>query len=99
MTDDAMQIRPMRRAGLTLSTDNNEFKVIDASGSTVAVLNDTGVALWRVCDGDATVDEIVRAAAQLFDASASVIAADVSHAIEDFRAQGLLEDKPRVEPH
>jgi hypothetical protein len=94
MIDDTLRFRPKRRAELTLRTAETGFEIVDESGATVAALNDTGVALWRVCDGDATVDEIVQAAAQLFDAPVAVISADVTRAIEEFRAQGLLEDEP-----
>lgn len=98
MTDDLMHLRPRRRTGLTLREGKAGFTVVDEGGATVATLNDTGLALWRVCDGDATVDEIVQAAAQLFAAPRSVIAADVSQAVEDFLARGLLEVEPRAEP-
>ncbi|MCZ3386141.1 MAG: PqqD family protein [Actinomycetia bacterium] len=97
MTQNPMHLRPMRRSGLTLRSTNAGFEVIDESGETVAALNDTGLALWRVCDGEATIEEIVRAAAQLFDAPVSVIEADISRAVEQFHAQGLLEVEPGAE--
>jgi hypothetical protein len=55
------------------------------------VLNETAAALWELCDGATTSEEMVAAICQLFDAGQPVIAADVERALHEFDRHHLLE--------
>jgi hypothetical protein len=54
-------------------------------------LNATALALWELCDGLTTSEEMVSAICVLFDADRPVIAADVQRALGEFESRHLLE--------
>jgi len=83
--------KPLRRHDLSVSESEGVFHVVDQSGTPLFRLNDTARALWDVCDGETSIDEIISAAGQLFAAPTPVLRADVIQGIEEFYAMGLLE--------
>jgi hypothetical protein len=58
------------------------------------VLNETALALWELCDGGTTADEMVSAICVLFDADRRVIAADVQRILREFELCHLVESVP-----
>jgi hypothetical protein len=55
------------------------------------VLNETALALWELCDGLTTSDEMVSAICVLFAAGQPDIAADVQRTLSEFETRHLLE--------
>jgi len=55
------------------------------------VLNDTALALWELCDGSTSVDEMVAAIDLLYDAEAAVIRRDVETVLRKFAVLKLVE--------
>jgi hypothetical protein len=58
----------------------------------VVVLNATASDVWRLCDGEQTLDEIVDLLASAYQAEASVIRPDVEKTIADLVDAGFLPD-------
>ena len=83
--------KPQRRHDLSVHESEGAFHVVDPGGTPLFRLNDTARALWDVCDGETSIDEMIDAAGQLFAAPSPVLRADVISAIEEFYAMGLLE--------
>jgi hypothetical protein len=54
-------------------------------------LNATALALWELCDGVTTSEEMVSAICLLFDVDQAVIAAEVQRALCEFESRHLLE--------
>ena len=54
-------------------------------------LNATAYAIWELCDGETTVDEMVGASAELFDAPAETIAHDVEKILRKLHRAGLID--------
>lgn len=66
------------------------------SNNSVVPLNPSATALWLLCDGVLTVDEIVSELATLFETHADDIRTEVNSAIAGFRSMGLLVGDDRA---
>jgi pyrroloquinoline quinone biosynthesis protein D len=56
------------------------------------LLNETGAAIMRMCDGARTIDQIIEALAEKFRGDDSdAIRLEVEHFLESIRARGLLQ--------
>jgi hypothetical protein len=53
-------------------------------------LNPTALALWELCDGSTTTEEMVLAVCELFEVGQPRARDEVSRALADMRAVGLL---------
>ena len=58
------------------------------------VLDTTALALWEVCDGDTTVEEMTAALCALFDAEASTISHDIDLVLRALTDAGALDWVP-----
>jgi hypothetical protein len=87
--------RPCRRAGIQRHVEGGETVLVDPAANVEHVLNDTALALWELCDGETTVEEMVVAATGLFDAESPRLERDVLAALDAMTAQGLLEPPVR----
>ncbi len=56
----------------------------------VVLLNETGAAVWELCDGSLSVAEIVALLADQTGAERETVAADVAAFVEDLVARGFL---------
>lgn len=59
----------------------------------VTVLNGTASDVWRLCDGDLTVDEITELLARAYGVDSAAIAEHVEDAIRQFEKANLLEEE------
>lgn len=85
--------RPHRRSGLQLRVSGDEAVLLDASSEAVHVLNDTALALWQLCDGETTVEEMVVAAVGLFNAQERRLERDVLDALDAMASRGILDTR------
>jgi hypothetical protein len=95
MTSTTLSSRPCRKRGLERRTTNGQTVLIEPRGRVEHVLNDTALALWELCDGETTVEEMVVAAIGLFDAQGGRLEQDVLAALDTMTDQGLLEPQVR----
>lgn len=54
------------------------------------VLNRTGAAVWRLCDGEATVDDLVASIAREYGEPTERVRPDVEALLAELREAGLL---------
>lgn len=83
-------IRPHRVPGVTLDSAGEHTVVRSRDGEQSYALNDTAAALWEICDGQTTREEMVAAVCALFDADPAGLAADVDQALLTMNSLGLL---------
>ena len=94
-TATTLASRPCRRPGLQRLTSDGATVLVDPGARVEHVLNDTALALWELCDGETTVEEMVVAATGLFDAQGGRLEQDVLAALDAMVDQGLLEQPVR----
>ena len=74
--------RPVRGSGLWVRQSRDETVLVDSEHDRVHVLNETALALWELCDGETTIEEMVTAATGLFDAEHDRLRRDVLDALQ-----------------
>jgi hypothetical protein len=89
MTTDLQRL-PRRRLDVEVREDGSDSEVVAASSDAVHVLNPTARAIWELCDGATTVDEMVAAICQLFDVPRSTAFRDVHAVIGQLQRAGLV---------
>jgi hypothetical protein len=85
-------MRP-RRADRAISQDfaDGTIAVLDPTGERVVMLNTTGAAVWTLCDGARTVDEIASfIQAHTAGATLDQVRADVQALLGELGGAGLL---------
>lgn len=82
--------RPAREEGLRLRESGDETILLDKGNRKVHVLNETALALWQLCDGETTVEEMLTAASGLFDASRAQLQRDVIGALSAMQDRGII---------
>ena len=88
---------PVPRAGVRFEELEGEAVVYDRAGKRATYLNDTATIIWKLCDGNRTVPEIVAILAQEYPESAGQIASDVQESIDSLvreRAIVFVEPAP-----
>lgn len=80
--------RPRRRDSVIVGELDHSM-VIEVE-SALLRLNPTAFALWQLCDGDTTLDEMVAAICDLFDIDPAEAAHDVRNTIREMRTTGLV---------
>jgi hypothetical protein len=81
---------PLQRPGTWLRQSEDENVVVDTENSRLHVLNDTALALWELCNGQNTVEEMITAVCELFGEPAEVVRRDVESTLAGFDGAGLL---------
>ena len=90
MTKEVRQRRPLRREGVWLRSVGDENAVFDPATKGLHFLNETARAIWELCDGDTTPDEMVRAICEVSGLPAEVVAEDVVRMLGEFESLGIL---------
>lgn len=85
---------PLQRPGTWLRQSEDENVIVDPDNSSLHVLNDTALALWELCNGQNTVEEMIIAVCELCDEPADVVRRDVESTLTRFDAAGLLQWTP-----
>ena len=80
-----------RRDGVRAENSEAGLVLIGVDGRSYA-LNPTAQALWELCDGDTTFEEIVEAVCEVSSTNREIIASDVRRLLHDLLALGLVDD-------
>jgi len=81
---------PIRRTELRLRDEDTRSVLIDVERGTTHVLNPTARAIWELCDGTTTLDELVDAICQVFSVSHGVALRDVAAVLAQLEEAGLV---------
>jgi pyrroloquinoline quinone biosynthesis protein D len=93
-------MRP-RRADRAISQDfaDGTIAVLDPTGERVLMLNPTGAAVWALCDGTRTVDDIAAFVhAHTSGAALGQVRGDVESLLGELVKAGLLGSGPECGP-
>ena len=83
--------RPTRRVDVEWVTLDGEAALYDPTANVLHRLNAGAAAVWAVCDGTASMDEITRAIVDAYSGPPGEIGRDVPAVIARFRRLGLLQ--------
>ncbi len=86
----AVEGRPLRRPEVWLRRAGQENAVYQQETGTVHLLNDTALAIWHLCDGDTTLEEMVAAVCDVSGLHPDVVTEDVHRILGEFDQAGLL---------
>lgn len=90
---------PARADGAATLEFGGETLVYQPQSGEVHRLDPVGAIVWRVLDGQATIDELVADLAGAFEADPDVVHRDVEALLEKLRRGFLLADGPAPEPN
>ena len=83
--------RPRTRDDVVFRRLGEEFAILDPSGQVVHVLNPSAAAVWVLCDGSRSVEEIATEVREAFGLGDDVdLRPDVDEALTAFADKGLL---------
>jgi hypothetical protein len=85
-----LQRLPRRRSNVTVQEVGSETWLVSSSAETAHLLNPTARAIWELCDGMTTLDEVAEAICQLFDVSCDSALRDVRAVVDQFAAADLV---------
>jgi hypothetical protein len=89
MTNDSLK-KPLAREDVTVQVIGDEVMLYDNSSEKIHVLNHSAYAIWKLCDGSHTTEDIrVQLVDQYPDAETDVVD-DIQLIIADFIKKSLL---------
>ena len=83
--------RPKPTPGYRIEMLDGEQLLYSAEQTLVLCCNDTASLIWRLCDGERSVGEIVALLQAAYPEAADAIADDVAAALTEFAQHGALE--------
>lgn len=84
--------RPAAAADVTVEDFDDEVCLYRSDRDEVLVLNGTAGDIWRLSDGELTVDELTERLAAVYGQRPDSIRADVDTAIADLATRGYLRE-------
>lgn len=81
---------PRRAPSVNVLDRSGSAKLVDQAGDQVLGLNETALAIWDLCDGQTSIDEMVEAITAAFPVDESEARTDVEHVIETFASFAVL---------
>jgi radical SAM protein with 4Fe4S-binding SPASM domain len=87
----AMSDKPKRKDGFVVEEVENDLVVADFSRSQMHVLNPVAAAVWDMCDGRHTVEEMAELVAAHFPIPLADVCRDVACILGEFGAKDLVE--------
>jgi hypothetical protein len=90
----AADLVPAHEDGLQLEEMAGESLLYSDVTNKTVYLNDTASAIWKLCDGTRSVEELVALLREAYEDSGHDFEADVRGTIDDLLAQGALRWKP-----
>ena len=81
---------PVRRTDVRLIDEDTRSVLIDDTQGVTHVLNPTARAIWELCDGTTTLDELVDAICQVFSVQHGVALRDVAAVLAQLEDAGLV---------
>jgi hypothetical protein len=85
---------PQRRGEVVQSASSDGWTVYVSETDSLHVLNDSARAIWELCDGRTTIDEMVVAIALLTGIPEKTARQDVTTALSELSTLGLITDSP-----
>jgi pyrroloquinoline quinone biosynthesis protein D len=71
--------------------DREDTAVFNPDTKTLHELNASALAIWELCDGATTGEEMAAAVAELTGLDSTAAAADIGSALDELERQGLID--------
>jgi hypothetical protein len=84
--------KPRRRNGIEAMWVEDDLFLFDPAAYRAVTLNRSGAAVWELCDGTRTPDNIVEALLESFEGERHLIARDVRDTLQQLTDQGVVTD-------
>jgi len=81
---------PLRRQQVLLRDEETRSLLVDPDRGVTHVLNPTARAIWELCDGATTLEEVVNAICQVFSVPPGPASRDVAEVLMQFEEAGLV---------
>lgn len=85
-----MEKRPLPTPGYAIEELDGELLLFHPSSKAILHTNETGAMVWRLCDGERSVAEIVTALTAVYPEATTEIQQDVPDILNQFSAQGAI---------
>jgi pyrroloquinoline quinone biosynthesis protein D len=85
---------PARASSMAWQTIDGETVLLDIDGRELMGVNDSAARIWKLCDGQHSIDQIVAALATEFAVDAATAAADVRAFVAELVTRGALTLDP-----
>ena len=92
MAPEPTASRPQRRADLSARYDRDQAVLVHPDGTEAGVLNGTAVALWELCDGSTTSEEMTVAVCDAYSLDSATARREVTAALRRLRRAGFIFD-------
>ena len=90
MTDKIME-KPKARQDITVQNMGDEVLLYDSDRESVHILNHTAHAIWNLCDGNHTIEEIQQKMQKQFsEAKESDLLEDILLTVHDLKEKKLI---------
>jgi hypothetical protein len=83
--------KPLRHPDVWLRQAGKENAVLNPSSGSVHMLNESALAIWHLCDGKTSPEEMVEAICDVSHMPADIVAEDVARILGEFEVAGILE--------
>jgi len=84
---------PKPSEGFQTQTLDGEIVLLHPTHNNIIHINQTGVLIWRLCDGVRSVDEIAEILSAAYPEARDEIRADVPAVIQTLMSHGALQSK------
>ena len=88
----APSTRPAQRGGVSAVELDENLALYDDVGQLLILLNTSAAAVWELCDGETTVDQMVEVLAAPHPAEAALIAEDIRQTVRRLAELELVAD-------
>ncbi len=85
---------PLRAEGVHRVAHAGRLVLRDASNGELCLLNETAAAIWDLCDGQTSIEEMVDAVCTVCSIEAGQATRDIDGALEQLTRIGALEWQP-----
>lgn len=82
--------RPRQVAGFSVKDLGDEVVLFDRAGNRFHQLNGTARAIYLLCDGSRTLDDIARALADSYEVTLEISRRDTAKTIEELQRAGIV---------
>lgn len=82
---------PRHADGVLLEQEQDRSRLVATRAHAALALDPTALALWELCDGETTVEEMTLAVCALFDAAEATVQHDIAEVLDTLVAAGFLE--------
>lgn len=86
-----LRLLPIRRTDVRLRDEDTRSVLVDERHATTHILNPTARAIWELCDGTTTLDELVNAICEVFSVPHGEALRDVAAVLGQLEAAGLVD--------